>query len=97
MCLFSHDTSSSEAVSGEEEVRNADSGGRVLWEITVLTVLVLCRLRAKFATGACSLSLGLICCREPALLRVSLPQKIFTVGEKVVYVLGVIWPSYSLA
>lgn len=86
MCLFSHDTSSSEAVSGEEEVRSADSGGRVLWEVTVL---VLCRLRAKFATRASSLSLGLICCREPALLRVSLP-KIFTVGEKVVYVLGVI-------
>lgn len=40
MCLFSHDTSSSKAVSGEEEVRSADSGGRVLWEVTVLTVPV---------------------------------------------------------
>lgn len=50
MCLFSHDTSSSKAVSGEEEVRSADPGGRVLWEVTVLTVQVLCRLRAKFAT-----------------------------------------------
>lgn len=47
MSLFSHDTSSSKAVSGEEEVRSADSGGHVLWE--VLTVLVLCRLRAMFA------------------------------------------------
>lgn len=52
MCLFSPDTSSSKAVSGEEAVRSADSGGRVLWEVTVLTVLVLYRLRAKFATGA---------------------------------------------
>lgn len=49
MCLFSHDTSSSKAVSGEEEVRSADSGGHVLWEVIILTVLVLCRLSAKFA------------------------------------------------
>ena len=49
MCLFSHDTSSSKAVSGEEEVRSADSGGHVLWEVIILTVLVLCRLRAMFA------------------------------------------------
>lgn len=72
MCLFSHDTSSSKAVSGEE-VRSADSGGHVLWEVIILTVLVLCRLRA-------------VCCREPALLRVSPPpppKKNFTVGEKV--------------
>lgn len=92
MCLFSHDTSSSKAVSGEEQVRSADSGGRVLWEVTILTVPVLCRLRAKFATGSLLsiLRVDLLQRACPPEGFSSPPPQIFTVGEKVVYVLGVI-------
>lgn len=69
----SHETSFSKAVSGEV-VKSDSSGGHVQREATILTVPVLCRLRAMFATGSL-LSLGLI---FP-------PPKFFTVGKKVVY------------